>query len=54
MNIIVLKKLKKEDYIDLKAYKPIIFLSTLGKILKTIIAKYLSNYTEENNFLFTE
>ena len=46
--------LKKEDYTNLKAYRPIILLSTLGKILETIIAKRLSNYIEENNLLSIE
>ncbi len=39
INIIILKKLKKEDYIIFKVYYLIILLSILNKTLKLIIIK---------------
>ena len=38
MNIIVLKKSKKKDYLESKIYRLIILLSILDKALKTVIA----------------
>jgi hypothetical protein len=35
----MLQKLGKPDYTDLKAYRPIALLNTLGKALKTVMAK---------------
>jgi len=39
VNIIILKKLKKEDYIILKAYYLIILLNTFNKALKLIVIR---------------
>ena len=54
VNMIVLKKPKKEDYTDLKVYRLIILLLTLKKILEIIIIKRLNNYIKENNLLLIE
>lgn len=37
-NIIILRKPKKDNYSEPKAYRPIALLSTLGKALETVIA----------------
>ena len=54
MNIIILRKLEKDNYFKLKSYKLIIFLNTLEKILKKIIAKRLSDYIEKNILLLSK
>ncbi len=50
-NTIILRKLKKEDYLELKSYRPIALLSTLRKTLETVIARRLSNCAEDNGLL---
>jgi exonuclease III len=50
-NTIILKKPRKADYTQPKAYRPIALLSTLGKALESIVAKRLSDYAEENSLL---
>lgn len=50
-NIIVLKKPRKADYTEAKAYRPIALLDTMGKALETIYANRLSNLAEEHNLL---
>ena len=49
VNIIMLKKLKKNNYIKSKLYRLIALLNILKKTLKTIIVKYLNNYIKNNN-----
>ncbi len=53
-NIIVLRKSKKENYSEPKSYRPIALLSTLGKTLKTVITRRLSNCVEDNDLLSPE
>jgi hypothetical protein len=36
---VLLRKLKKEDYLNSKAYRLIALLNTLGKVLKAVIAE---------------
>ena len=48
---IILKKPLKPDYSEVKAYRPITLLYILGKALKTIIAKILSDYVKEYDLL---
>ena len=48
---IILKKLTKPDYSEVKFYRPIILLYTLGKALKIVIAKILSDYIESYGLL---
>jgi hypothetical protein len=50
-NTVILKKLKKTDYSEPKAYRPIALLDTLGKALETVIAKRLSGTAEANHLL---
>ncbi len=50
-NIIILKKLKKEDYLELKLYYLITLLSTLKKALKVVIIKKLGNLIKEYKLL---
>ena len=53
-NMIVLRKPGKDNYLELKSYRLIALLSTIGKTLKTIIVKRLSDYVEKYNLLFLE
>jgi hypothetical protein len=46
-----LKKPDKEDYTLLKAYQPISLLSTLSKILESVIATRISYIVEEHGLL---
>ena len=46
VNIVMLKKPKKDDYSAPKAYRLIVLLSTLGKALESVVVKRLSNYTK--------
>ncbi len=50
-NTIILRKLKKEDYLELKSYRLITLLSILRKALETVIARRLSNCAEDNSLL---
>ncbi len=54
INIIVLRKSKKENYFESKSYRSIALLSTLRKILKTVITRRLNNCAEDNNLLSSE
>ena len=47
---IILKKPAKPDYSEVKAYRPIVLFYTLGKALKTVIVKILSDYAEDHGF----
>ena len=47
----ILKKPKKLDYIKPKVYRLIVFLDTLGKVFKTVIAVRLRDYTKANSLL---
>ena len=48
--MIILKKPLKLDYSEVKVYRPIALLYTLGKTLEIIIIKILNDYTEEYSF----
>ena len=48
---IILKKLAKPDYSEVKFYRLIIFLYTLGKALEIIITKILSDYIKSHGLL---
>jgi len=50
---VVLRKPKKEDYTQAKAYRPIALLSTLGKVMETIIANRLSYLADVHHLLPT-
>ena len=50
-NTVVLKKPKKADYSEPKAYRPIALLDTLGKALETVISKRLSDIAEKSRLL---
>ncbi len=47
--MIVLRKSKKSDYTDPKAYRPIALLDTMGKALESIMAKRLSDIAETHH-----
>lgn len=49
--IVILRKLGKPDYSETKIYKLIALLDILGKVLETVVAKLLSNYTERKGLL---
>jgi exonuclease III len=51
--IIPLKKPNKEDYAVAKAWRPISLLSTLGKVLESVIAERISYAVEEYGLLPT-
>ncbi len=48
---IVLRKLKKSDYIDLKMYRFIALLDIMNKILESIMIKKLSNIVKTHHIL---
>ena len=48
---IILKKLAKPDYSEVKFYRLIILLYTLGKALEIVIAKILSDYIKNYGLL---
>jgi len=50
----IIKKLKKKDYIDSKAYRSIILLKIVKKVLKLILAKRISDLTKKYYFLLIE
>ncbi len=50
----MLRKSKKKNYFESKSYRLIALLSTLKKILKTVIARRLSDCVEDNNFFSSE
>ncbi len=49
--MIVLYKLKKNDYIDLKIYRFIALLNIMSKALKSIMIKRLSDIAETHYML---
>ena len=49
--IIPLKKPNKEDYTRARAWRPILLLATLGKILEAVVAERISYLVEEHNLL---
>ena len=51
-NTIVLRKFKKNDYIDLKAYRPIALLNTIKKALELVVVKKLTDVAKTNHLLF--
>ncbi|KAH8193489.1 hypothetical protein TruAng_012344 [Truncatella angustata] len=51
--IVPLKKPGKEDYTVAKAWRPISLLSTLGKVLESVVAKRISYVVEEFGLLPT-
>jgi hypothetical protein len=52
IHIIVLKKSRKKNYINVKTYKSIAFLNTFDKILKSVIARRINDLTKTHDFLF--
>ena len=48
---IILKKPAKPDYSEVKAYRPIALLCTLGKALETVVVKILSDCAEDHGLL---
>jgi hypothetical protein len=51
--IILLKKPNKPDYTVVKAWRPILLLSTLGKALESVVAERISYSVETFNLLLT-
>ena len=51
-NTVVLRKLKKNDYTNLKAYRLIALLNTIEKALKLVVVKKLIDVTKTNHLLF--
>ncbi len=51
INIIILKKSKKKNYTNVKTYKSIVLLNTFDKILKSIIARRISDLTKTHDLL---
>lgn len=50
-NTVILKKPRKADYSEPKAYRPIALLDTLGKSLETLLSKRLYRMAEEYKML---
>lgn len=50
-NTIVLRKPGKSDYITAKVYRPIALLSTVGKVIKSVIARKLGYIADEKGLL---
>jgi hypothetical protein len=50
---IPLKKLGREDYTIAKAWRPILLLATLGKVLELVIAERISHVVEMHGLLPT-
>jgi retron-type reverse transcriptase len=48
---ITLRKLEKPKYSDPGAWRPIALLSTIGKVIETLIAKRIGKVAEENHLL---
>uniref|UniRef100_A0A9Q8PH93 LINE-1 retrotransposable element ORF2 protein n=1 Tax=Passalora fulva TaxID=5499 RepID=A0A9Q8PH93_PASFU len=48
---VVLRKPQKEDYTQVKSYRPIALLNTLGKALEKLVATRLSEAAEEHSLL---
>lgn len=48
---VTLRKPGKSDYGQLKAYRPVALLNTLGKVMESILAKRLSYVVEKHNLL---
>jgi hypothetical protein len=51
-HIIVLKKLEKKNYTNVKTYKSIAFLNTFEKVLKSVIARRINDLTKTYDLLF--
>jgi hypothetical protein len=49
IHIIILKKSKKKNYTDVKTYKSIALLNTLDKVLKSMIARRISDLTKTHD-----
>jgi hypothetical protein len=49
--IVVLRKPRKSNYLDLAAYRLITLLNTLGKVIEAIIARRLSRLVEKHKLL---
>ena len=47
----MLRKLKKNDYTDLKAYRLIALLNTIGKALESVVARKLTDVAKTNHLL---
>jgi hypothetical protein len=52
IHIIILKKSRKKNYTDVKTYKSIALLNTLDKVLKSVIARRISDLTKTHDLLF--
>jgi retron-type reverse transcriptase len=48
---IILRKPEKPKYSDLGAWRPIALLSTIGKVIETLIAKRIGKAAEDNHLL---
>ncbi len=48
---IALKKLEKKNYTNVKTYRPIVLLNTLEKVLKSVIARRISDLTKTYDLL---
>ena len=48
---IIFKKLAKPDYSEVKSYRPITLLYTLGKALEIVVTKILSDYIKSYGLL---
>ena len=48
---ITLRKPEKPKYLDPGAWRPIALLSTIGKVIETLIAKRIGKVAEDNHLL---
>jgi hypothetical protein len=52
IHIIILKKSRKKNYTNVKAYKSIVVLITFDKILKSMITRRINDLTKAHDLLF--
>ncbi len=52
IHIIILKKSRKKNYTNVKTYKSIALLNTFDKVLKSVIARRISDLTKTHDLLF--
>ncbi len=50
--IIILKKIDKKNYTNIKTYKSIVFLNILDKVFESIIARRINDLTKAHDLFF--
>ena len=50
---VIIPKLNKQTYDNLKSFCPIVLLNTLGKLIEKVIADRLQFHVVKNNFIYS-